>query len=292
MRSLFQNWRTGRRGRRFAARARRSGTSGQRLSSALSPNQTRRSANCRAQHHHSFRRQISLLLGRDGGHESPPECNFISSIIRHTSTATRSTATPAGDYPDNAERFALFSRAVLEASKILGVPACIPLPRLAVGARARDAAHALCRRSRVSRSGHRFHHPQHGIPGSVSARYLAAADAALGSAHDLEDGIFRPGEFSEGRARVLRLRHHGQQEIQSGDSDHRIWIWPGRRAAQSRRHCDRHSERRRLRRVEPADRQVHRREIFAAGSERQAEMQTGFAARLRRRERRRNPKCR
>jgi len=30
--------------------------------------------------------------------------------------------TPAGDYPDNAERFAMFSRAVLESSKILGVP--------------------------------------------------------------------------------------------------------------------------------------------------------------------------
>ncbi len=30
--------------------------------------------------------------------------------------------TPAGDYPDNAERFALFSRCVIEASKILGVP--------------------------------------------------------------------------------------------------------------------------------------------------------------------------
>lgn len=29
---------------------------------------------------------------------------------------------PAGDYPDNAERFALFSRAVLEASKVLGAP--------------------------------------------------------------------------------------------------------------------------------------------------------------------------
>ena len=27
-----------------------------------------------------------------------------------------------GDYPDNAERFAMFSRAVLETSKILGVP--------------------------------------------------------------------------------------------------------------------------------------------------------------------------
>src|SRR5215471_11447828 len=30
--------------------------------------------------------------------------------------------TAAGDYPDNAERFALFCRAVLEASKILGTP--------------------------------------------------------------------------------------------------------------------------------------------------------------------------
>src|SRR6201987_1149245 len=30
--------------------------------------------------------------------------------------------TPAGDFPDNAERFALFSRTVLEASKILGTP--------------------------------------------------------------------------------------------------------------------------------------------------------------------------
>ncbi len=30
--------------------------------------------------------------------------------------------TPVGDYPDNAERFAMFSRAVLEASKVLGVP--------------------------------------------------------------------------------------------------------------------------------------------------------------------------
>jgi starch synthase len=30
--------------------------------------------------------------------------------------------TAAGDYPDNAERFALFSRAVIEATKILGIP--------------------------------------------------------------------------------------------------------------------------------------------------------------------------
>src|SRR5262252_715459 len=30
--------------------------------------------------------------------------------------------TPAGDYSDNAERFAMYSRAVLEASKVLGAP--------------------------------------------------------------------------------------------------------------------------------------------------------------------------
>ncbi len=30
--------------------------------------------------------------------------------------------TPSGDYPDNAERFGLLSRAVIEASKVLGVP--------------------------------------------------------------------------------------------------------------------------------------------------------------------------
>ena len=36
--------------------------------------------------------------------------------------------TSAGDYPDNAERFALFSRAVLEASKISRNPQCFPLP--------------------------------------------------------------------------------------------------------------------------------------------------------------------
>ncbi len=105
--------------------------------------------------------------------------------------------TPAGDYPDNAERFAMFSRAVLEASKDSGCATGIPLPRLAVRACPRDVAHPLCRGSRLSRRRHRFYHPQHGIPGPVSARYLAAADAALGTARHLEDGILRPGEFPE-----------------------------------------------------------------------------------------------
>jgi len=42
-------------------------------------------------------------------------------IARNCLTA-RTIRTRAGDYPDNAERFGLFCRAVLEAAKLLGVP--------------------------------------------------------------------------------------------------------------------------------------------------------------------------
>jgi len=56
----------------------------------------------------------------DGGRRSGVQFYFID----HPSFFGREAlyGTPAGDYPDNAERFALYSRAVLEASKILGVP--------------------------------------------------------------------------------------------------------------------------------------------------------------------------
>src|SRR5437016_4608977 len=55
----------------------------------------------------------------DGGKHSGVQFYFID----YPPFFDRATlyGTPAGDYPDNAERFALYSRAVLEASKILGV---------------------------------------------------------------------------------------------------------------------------------------------------------------------------
>ncbi len=194
--------------------------------------------------------------------------------------------TPAGDYPDNAERFALFSRTVLEASKILGVPQifhCHDWQSALVPVLLRTD---LCRGPRLPRGRHGFHHPQHGLPGIVPARHSAAAHAALGSFHHVEDGILRPGELPERRADLLRLHHHGEPQIQPGNSDRRIRIRPGRRSPRPRFHGDRNSQWRRLRRVEPADRQVHRRQIFAAGSRRQGQMQAGSAGRLRRRERR------
>ncbi len=58
------------------------------------------------------------------------------------------------DYADNAERFGLFCRAVIEASKILGVPERLSRPRLAGRAASRLSAHHLSRRSRVAQYGH------------------------------------------------------------------------------------------------------------------------------------------
>jgi len=76
--------------------------------------------------------------------EASPECAFILSIVRNTSIATLFMARLPG-LSDNAERFALFSRAVLEATKIL---ACRRFSIVTTGSRrwCGAAAHRLCRR--------------------------------------------------------------------------------------------------------------------------------------------------
>lgn len=56
----------------------------------------------------------------DGGKRSGVQFYFIDDPQFFDRDALYGT--PAGDYPDNAERFALYSRAVIEAAKILGVP--------------------------------------------------------------------------------------------------------------------------------------------------------------------------
>ncbi|MGD0682534.1 MAG: glycogen synthase GlgA [Terracidiphilus sp.] len=56
----------------------------------------------------------------DGGKRSGVQYYFVDCPELFDREGLYGTA--AGDYPDNAERFALFCRAVLEASKLLGVP--------------------------------------------------------------------------------------------------------------------------------------------------------------------------
>ncbi len=67
-----------------------------------------------------FDDQYRFCAVLDGGKHSGVQFYFIDYPPFFDRAALYGTA--AGDYPDNAERFALYSRAVLEASKILGVP--------------------------------------------------------------------------------------------------------------------------------------------------------------------------
>jgi len=116
--------------------------------------------------------------------------------------------TPVGDYPDNAERFALFSRAVLEASKILGVPHVFHchdwqsalIPVLLRTVYAEDPAF------REVATVFTIHNM--GYPGFVPVRNFAAADAALGLLAISKMEFFGQVEFPERRARLLRFRHH------------------------------------------------------------------------------------
>jgi starch synthase len=65
----------------------------------------------------SYNRFVSIL---DGGVADGVQTYFVNSP--ELFDRENFYATPSGDYPDNAERFGLLSRAVIEASKVLGVP--------------------------------------------------------------------------------------------------------------------------------------------------------------------------
>ncbi len=65
----------------------------------------------------SYNRFVSIL---DGGVTEGVQTYFVNSP--ELFDRENFYATPSGDYPDNAERFGLLSRAVIEASKVLGIP--------------------------------------------------------------------------------------------------------------------------------------------------------------------------
>jgi starch synthase len=65
----------------------------------------------------SYNRFVSIL---DGGLAQGVQTYFVACPELFDRESLY--ATPSGDYPDNAERFGLLSRAVIETSKILGVP--------------------------------------------------------------------------------------------------------------------------------------------------------------------------
>ena len=87
---------------------------------ALSPDQAHRSATVVRSITIPFDDQYRFSSVVTGGSQGGVRFYFVEYPPYFDRDALYGTA--AGDYPDNAERYALFSRAVLEASKILGVP--------------------------------------------------------------------------------------------------------------------------------------------------------------------------
>ncbi len=164
--------------------------------------------------------------------------------------------TALGDYHDNAERFALFSRAVLEATKILGAPDVLHCHDWQTALGSHTAEDTLRRRSRVRDDALHIHHSQPRIPGTLSAGDPAAAHVALGPVHHVEVGILRQGQLPEGRHLHGRLHYHGQPQVRPGDPDGRIRLRSGGRAAGARQHDRRHPQRRRLRLLESRDRSL------------------------------------
>src|SRR5271170_5996814 len=65
----------------------------------------------------SYNRFVRIL---DGGKEAGVQTYFVNCPDLFDRESFYGT--PSGDYPDNAERFGLLSRAVIEASKVIGIP--------------------------------------------------------------------------------------------------------------------------------------------------------------------------
>ena len=192
--------------------------------------------------------------------------------------------TPAGDYPDNAERFALFSRTVLEASKILGVPdifhchdwqsALVPVLLRTVYAED-PAFHDVGTVFTIHNMGYQGLFPPDTLPLLMLPWDLFTMSKMefFGQVNFLK-GALTYSDF------ITTVSRKYSQEIQTAEYGFGLEGV----LARPRLHGHRNSQRSRLRRVESADRQVHRRQVFSAGSFRQSEMQAGSAGGLRRQE--------
>ena len=135
------------------------------------------------------------------------------------------------DYADNAERFGLFCRAVIEASKRPRRARRLPRSRLAGRAHSRLSAHHLPRRSRFAQRGRRAHHSQCRVPGKISAQYHRATPLSLGTFHHGQGGAVRSLQLFEGRRGLFRFAHYGEPQICRGDPDRRVRRTAGRRTA-------------------------------------------------------------
>ena len=212
----------------------------------------------------------------DGGTHSGVQFYFIdyppffdrerSTARRWATIATTPSASPC------------FRAPCWKPAKILGAPDVLPLPRLAVGAGAHPAARrsmpkipAFARRRSVftiHNMGYQGLFPPETLPLLMLPWDLFTIDKLefYGKVNFLKGALV----FSDFITTVSRKY---SQEIQT--AEYGFGLEGVLRGA--RRHRHRHPQWRGLRRVEPADRYVHRRALFARGPRRQGEVQAGPA---------------
>ena len=183
------------------------------------------------------------------------------------------------DYIDNCERFVFFSRAVLEAIRLLDlqvdvlhandwqtglVPAYLKIEYRSVP-RYQRIASLLTVHNLV-------------LPGPVLALGHAADRPGLEVFQLAADGVPRQSEPAEDGHGVRRLDQHRQPALRAGDSERPLGLRAGRRVAVSPQRAFGHPQRHRPAGVEPGDRsapggQLQRRD----GRPGQADLQGGAA---------------
>ena len=154
---------------------------------------------------------------------------------------------PSGDYADNWERFGLFCRAVLEASKQLGVPdvfhvhdwqaSLVPVYLKTLYSCDPGAAQSRRPCSRSTTPDTR---------GCFPPQTVGTAAVSLGNIHHGPRRALRQIQFSQGRHRLLRFADHGEPSLCRRDSDTGVRRGPRERVAEARCGPGGNSEWRRL----------------------------------------------
>ena len=163
--------------------------------------------------------------------------------------------TPAGDFPDNAERFAFFCRAALQAILRIGWSVDIVhcndwqtglVPALMA---ADPQPPPWMRKAATVMTIHNL-----GLPGPVSSRSVWLDWARLETLQPPRVRVLRSDEFFEDGHRDVGHDHHGQPTVLAGDSHPAAWLWTRRRTSRRGRSGRRNHQRDRPSDLEPGDR--------------------------------------
>ena len=115
------------------------------------------------------------------------------------------------DYPDNARRFAVFSRAVLDGiSRLIAGPVLVHAHDWHASARADVHAHLRGAARALRRHAHRALGAQRRLPGALPREHAQRLRHPVRGVQLAHGGVVRPHQLSQDRARLRRRRGHGE----------------------------------------------------------------------------------